>query len=106
MPVLTIPKVLREKIGEEGVDELISIINEVEKEARKDSLALAEERFERRLSEEVAKVNNKITEETGKLRIEIEKTKSEILKWMFIFWIGQIGVLSGIIFAMFRLYVK
>ena len=25
------------------------------------------------------------------LRIEVEKSRSDIIKWMFIFWIGQLG---------------
>ncbi|MBT9149462.1 MAG: hypothetical protein DDT27_00583 [Dehalococcoidia bacterium] len=40
----------------------------------------------------------------GKLRIEMEKMRADIVKWMFIFWVGQIAVLSGIIFAMLRFF--
>ncbi|MFA4829650.1 MAG: hypothetical protein WC855_14595 [Thermodesulfovibrionales bacterium] len=42
--------------------------------------------------------------------MDIANAKTEIittiLKWMFIFWLGQIGVLTGIIFAMLKLYFK
>ena len=45
-------------------------------------------------------------EDLANLRIELRETKSEIIKWMFIFWIGQfasiVGVLSAILFAFFR----
>ncbi|MDO9288279.1 MAG: hypothetical protein Q7T83_05770 [Thermodesulfovibrionales bacterium] len=41
---------------------------------------------------------------------DIANAKTEIittiLKWMFISWLGQIGVLTGIIFAMLKLYFK
>ena len=37
---------------------------------------------------------------------DLSNTKSEIIKWMFIFWIGTIGVLSGIMFAMLNAYLK
>ena len=37
---------------------------------------------------------------------DIANTKAEIIKWMFIFWIGQfasiVGVLTAILFAFFR----
>lgn len=37
---------------------------------------------------------------------DIAETKAEIIKWMFIFWIGQfasvVGVLTAILFAFFR----
>lgn len=37
---------------------------------------------------------------------DIANTKAEIIKWMFIFWIGQftsiVGVLTAILFAFFK----
>ncbi len=37
---------------------------------------------------------------------DLAETKAEIIKWMFIFWIGQfasiVGVLTAILFAFFR----
>ncbi|MFH1838581.1 MAG: hypothetical protein ABH808_03785 [Candidatus Kuenenbacteria bacterium] len=32
----------------------------------------------------------------------IANTKAEIIKWMFIFWIGQIGAILGILFIFFK----
>jgi len=49
---------------------------------------------------------SKLEKEMARLEIKMESTKSEIIKWMFIFWISQIGVISGIIFAMLKLYFK
>jgi argonaute-like protein implicated in RNA metabolism and viral defense len=40
------------------------------------------------------------------IRAEMKDQKSEIIKWMFIFWVGQIAILAGIIFAMLNLYFK
>lgn len=34
---------------------------------------------------------------------DIASLKAELIKWMFIFWVGQIGVLTGIIFAMLKI---
>ena len=31
------------------------------------------------------------------LEVKIEKTKAEIIKWMFIFWAGQTGIMIGIL---------
>jgi hypothetical protein len=33
----------------------------------------------------------------AEVRQEISATKAELLKWMFIFWAGQIGALLGIL---------
>lgn len=65
-----------------GLDELL----DVEKREWSDHvLNLAAERFERRLVDEVSK-----------LRIELAKDRFEILKWMFVFWIGQLAAVSAI----------
>ena len=43
-------------------------------------------------------------------KVDIANAKTEIittiLKWMFALWLGQIGMLTGIIFAMLKLYFK
>lgn len=123
MSVITIPKPLRDKLGDEAAESFAMLLKEVEFEGRKDALVIAEEKFERRLSEEVAKINQRITEEVAKinqriteeiarldkriteeiagLRVEIAKTKSEIIKWMFIFWASQIGAVAAL-FALLR----
>ena len=44
--------------------------------------------------------------EIEKLRVEMANLKVDLIKWMFIFWIGQISVISGIIFVMLKLYFK
>jgi len=36
------------------------------------------------------------------LRKEIHQVKVDLLKWSFTFWIGNIAVLSGIMFALLR----
>jgi hypothetical protein len=40
------------------------------------------------------------------LRKEIADSKVTMIKWMFIFWLGQIAVLSGIILAFMKLYFR
>jgi len=37
---------------------------------------------------------------------DLSEVKAKIIKWMFIFWIGTIGVLSGILFALLNAYLK
>jgi len=117
MPVLTIKKPLREKLGEEAVDSLIDIFNQFQSEQKKDIIEIVEEKFERRLSEEIstlkvtllekiAEGNNKLSEKIGevdkRLISEISKTRSDLIKWMFIFWAGQIAVIFGILYAFLK----
>ena len=98
MPVLTVERPLREKLGDEAVDSLINLINKSLGEQKNDVLKFVEEKFERRLSEEIGNVKVEI----GSVRNEIYGIKSELIKWMFIFWVGQVGVILGILFAFFK----
>lgn len=98
MAVITVPRVLREKPGEDGADSLVELMNKADAVVKEDVLVFVEEKFERRLVEELAKVNVKMAQ----TNVKIAETKSEIVRWMFIFWAGQIGVMIGILFAFFR----
>ncbi|MBA4139981.1 MAG: hypothetical protein H0X70_05675 [Segetibacter sp.] len=36
----------------------------------------------------------------------IETSKTDTIKWMFIFWIGQLAATAGIMFAFLNAYLK
>jgi len=124
MPIVSVEKPLRDKLGDEATDSLINLINKAQDEQKTDVLAFVEEKFERRLSEEIGGVNQnisktisgllaKISDVENKLLVEISgvekrlitknsETRSEMIKWMFIFWVGQLGVFLGMLFAFFK----
>ena len=92
---------------------MIELINKSNLKLKEDILVFVEDKFERRLTEEIAKVNRRITEEISKVnqRIleegakinqRISESHANLIKWMFIFWVGQIGMILGILFAFFR----
>jgi hypothetical protein len=37
---------------------------------------------------------------------DIANSRADMIKWMFIFWLGSISVLSGIMIALFNAYIK
>ena len=80
MTVIAIPKILRDKLGDEGSEALIDILNKSQDKSEEHILEVAEERFEKRLAQ----------------------VESRIIRWMFIFWVGQIGAITSILFAFFR----
>lgn len=69
----------------------MDLLSQATRSARDDIVELSSERFERRLAEE-----------TGRLRQQMAKLETRLIRWMFVFWVGQIGVLTGILFAFFR----
>jgi len=84
-----------------------------------------EERFARRLAEELGELRkefylelSKVWKEIGKLRgemkteieslrtemkTEIGSLRSDLIRWMFIFWVGQFVALASILIAFLRL---
>lgn len=91
MAIINPPKVLREKLGDDGVDALVELVNMANDKQKEDVITFVGEKFERRL-----------TEVKSELEVQIAQTKSEIIRWMFIFWMGQIAVLTGILFAFLK----
>ena len=66
---------MKTKLGEKEAEQLVSFIETrvVDKfDAKRDSLSTKE---------------------------DLANTKAEIIKWMFLFWVGQIGVTLGIIYG-------
>ena len=102
MPIITVPKALREKLGDEGADALVDLFNQSEQRQRENVLEFVEEKFERRLSEEISTLRGEMNERFAKVEIKIEATKSYMVRWMFAFWVAQVGVILGILFAFFK----
>ena len=123
--IIAIPEALREKLGPEGARALAELLNEASVRTRDDVIEIAASRFEHRLADEIGKLRTELGAEIGGLRAELHseigKLRAEmrseigklradmgafegrITRWMFFFWIGQIGVLVGILFAFFRM---
>lgn len=91
MTVIAIPSVLREKLGENAAEALIELINKAEEHSIDATIKAVEDKFEKRLAEEM-----------GKLKVEMYSLRADIIRWMFIFWIGQAATIIGILFAFFR----
>lgn len=79
--IVVIPEALRSKLGDDGTKELVNLINQVTRGAKEGAVELMVERFERRLAE----------------------TKTELVRWMFVFWVGQIAVMIGLLSFFYNL---
>jgi dsDNA-specific endonuclease/ATPase MutS2 len=55
-----------------------------------------------RLTDEVAKLDQRLSGEVTKLRVQIAEVKADLMKWMFVFTVGQTGVLLGVLLAFLR----
>ena len=68
--------------------------------------ALREEihRLDQKIEGVKVEVATALREEIHRLDLKIKVTKADLLKWTFGFWIGNVAVLSGIMFALLRTF--
>ncbi len=106
MAIITIPRILQEKLTEEGADALVQILDKVEEHSQSRTLETAEGRFEKQLGTVKSELKAEIANVKAELKAEIANVEKHLVKWMFIFWIGQfasiVGILTAILFAFFK----
>ncbi len=115
MAYITVPKELREKLGETGADQLVEMLNRSEEESRQNTIDLVEQRFRRHLTEEIggceqrlhreivdlgASLREEMAEMGSGLRGEMGEIQVSMIRWMFAFWVGQMAVLAGILLVL------
>jgi hypothetical protein len=85
------PAALAMRLGHDGARELSELLETEQRTWSEQVLTVVTERFERRL-----------IDETAKLRVEIAKDRFEVLKWMFLFWLGQVAAMAAMLNFMLR----
>jgi len=78
MGVIVVPRILQEKLGEEGSDAFVKVIRDIDNEASKEALVVAEEHFEVRLSDEMGKLRQEFLEFKEEMRAEFSGFKEEM----------------------------
>jgi hypothetical protein len=98
METLLVPRPLRDRLGDAGSDGLVMMFAEAHR--------IGTELLDRRIAEVSASFDRKLAEEMSKFRVEmIERMtdlKFDLLKWNFLFWIGQLAALTAILNMMLR----
>lgn len=100
MVIITLPEILRERLGTEAAQALVDLRNRSARETRDDVITIVGERFERRLGEEIGKVHEeiaKVREELAKVPGQITAAKVDLLRWMLLFWATQLLAILGLL---------
>ena len=110
-----------EALGDEIANELVQWFNEVDATYRSDLRELNDlnfARFDAKLEQRVAGLDSKIEQRTAELRAELARLearlearldvglaaqRSDLIKWMFVFWAGTIVPLAGLMITLHRL---
>ncbi len=120
MPIteIEIYEALKEQIGDKPARILLEYIEtktEKEFEKKKDILATKQDIAELRADLEVKIEQSRIAtnqdiellrtatkQDIAQLEVKIERVRADLIRWMFIFWAGQIGALIAILALFFK----
>ena len=78
MAYITVPKELREKLGETGADQLVEMLNRSEEENRQNTIDLVEHRFRRHLTEEIGGCEQRLHREIVDLGASLREEMAEM----------------------------
>jgi hypothetical protein len=111
----TVPNALSERLGVEATTGLVDLIGIVERDMTEAVIVRSVERFERRLVEEVSQLRVEMREGDAALRLEVRDVRHELaafgsglrqematlkfdmLKWSFLFWVGQVAAIVALL---------
>jgi hypothetical protein len=90
MQPLRVVPALRQRLGDDGSEALTEMVYAIGRDWRDDVLNAATARFENRLTQEISAFKIDVTKELSAMRVEI-------IRWSFLFWITQLGVIAGML---------
>ena len=89
METLMVPASVRRKLGDEASEGLVEMFGLYHQ--------LTSERFERRLAEEISGLRLEMHQGFAAIRQEMATTHVAWLRWSFLFWIGQVAAIAGLL---------
>jgi hypothetical protein len=95
-----------EKFGDELTNELVDWFNQVDATYRGDLRELNElnfARFDAKLDQRVAGLDARLEGLEARLDARMAAFEARIIKWMFLFWVGQAATTVGLVFGVVRL---
>ena len=96
MAVNRVSPALEQRLGRDATIGLLELVEDERLEREERVLSIAVERFERRLAEELAGLRVALVR-------EIHETRSETLRWAFLFWVTQASAFVGLLVLLYRI---
>jgi hypothetical protein len=97
-----VPAPVRTRLGDDATFGLIELLDSERREWSGHVLSVAADRFERRLTEEISALRVELHDGLASVRQELATSRVEMLRWSFLFWVGQIGAMAGLLAFMLR----
>ena len=96
-------KLLSEKLGSDTAEAMFKYIdNRTKRSVEATIKTLATKGGIASIRAEIMDTREEITNLRYDIRKEIGEHKADTIKWMFIFWIGQIAAMLGTVFVFFK----
>lgn len=95
MRTTSVPTVLRDRLGHDATIGLLELVESEHAAWSERVLSVSVERYERRLAEELATLRVAVVR-------EIHEGRVETIKWVFLFWVGQMTAFIGLVAFVFR----
>ena len=101
-----IPAALRGRLEDDATFGLVELLDSERKDWSEHVLSVASDRFERRLAQELgafkSDVSKALHDGLAGIRQDTATARLEMLKWSFVFWIGQVAAVAGLLAFMRR----
>jgi hypothetical protein len=101
-----IPAALRGRLGDDATFGLVELLDAERKDGSEHVIGIASDRFERRLAQELGcmrtDISTALNDGLAAIRQETATARLEMLKWSFVFWIGQVAAVAGLLTFMRR----
>jgi hypothetical protein len=101
-----IPAALRGRLDDDATFGLIELLDSERRDWSEQVISMASDRFERRLAQELgamrAEIGGALNNGLTAIRHETAAARLEMLKWSFVFWIGQVAAIAGLLAFMRR----
>ena len=95
-----------DKFGDELTNELVDWLNQVDATYRSDLRELNDlnfARFDAKLGQRVAGLEARFEALESRLEARMAAFEARVIKWMFLFWVGQAATTVGLVFGVVRL---
>ena len=101
--LVAVPEILRQKLGADGAQALVELLNETGRYVRDDIVTLAEGRFERKLAEVEGRLRADLGGLEARMTERVAVGETRLLRWIVGLSITQFSLLLGVLFAVLKL---
>ena len=103
MEIDDVPGPLEARLGPAAASGLVQLLDRSHRQMRDEVMTACTDRFDRRLVEEVSGLRVQIAQSESMLRGDLAAGRVEFIKWSFVFWVGQVLAVTGIMTVLLRI---